>query len=486
MKKIEDIIEGLEFIESNVDQDLLINQITDDSRLVKPGSLFVANKGIGGDGHDYIASAIQNGASCIVYDDEEKGKSFDIPKVRFTDVSQIKWNLAKNFYDNPSEGIKLIGITGTNGKTTVAHLTYQLLKAMGMKVGLISTIDYRIGEKVIESTHTTPDVIKLNDIISDMKESNCDYVVMEVSSHAVDQGRIKGLSYDLAVFTNLTHDHIDYHGSFKDYINAKKKFFDGLEKSAISIVNHDEKHGSIMIQNSLAQNKTYGLKKMSDYKGKILSNGISGLEMLIDDTHVFMNLVGKFNAYNLMAVYAIASELSDDKQSILTYLSGLKAAEGRFDRIENKEKGITGIIDYAHTPDALQNVLQTINDLISPNAKIITVVGCGGDRDKSKRPKMAAIAQRLSDKLILTSDNPRSEKLEAIIADMKTGLVEESRAMVVDIGDRKKAIEMAVMMAQNKDIILIAGKGHEKYQIINGEKFPFDDKQILKSLFDKI
>lgn len=468
MKILEQILEGVAKPEEGV-PNLNVYGITDDSREVKSGYVFIATKGINSDGRDYIPQAIEAGACCIIYEGNlNREGPEEMVWIEVENAVLAKAKIASNFYDDPSSNIKLIGITGTNGKTTVASLIFDLIRAYGAKCGLISTIDYRINDQTYDTTHTTPGVIKLNQILSTMLEEACEFAVMEVSSHAVDQKRIEGLNFDLALFTNLSHDHLGYHGTYKNYINAKKTFFDELEKSAIAIVNTDDKNAAVMLQNSKAKNLTYGLRKFADYKAKILSNTIAGLEMQIDNHHVHFKLVGEFNAYNLLAVYAAARQYFDDEVNVLRIMSALQAAEGRFERIENKGKKITGIIDYAHTPDALENVLKTIFELKEPGSKIITVVGCGGDRDKLKRPKMAEIAEKYSDKLILTSDNPRSEDPAKIIEEMKVGIKDLRGKQTIDVLDRKKAIEMANMMAEQNDIILIAGKGHEKYQIIKG------------------
>lgn len=485
MKNLVDIFEGITLLSGDL-KDFAINGITDDSRSVKSGYLFIACKGIQSDGHDFIQQSLENGARCIVCDNPAKIEGFDkdVEILIVEDVNKVKAQIAKNYYDNPSAQMNLIGVTGTNGKTTVTSLLYDLFKRMGHSVGLISTIEYVIDGERYPSTHTTPDVLSLNRILSEMLAAECEYVFMEVSSHAVEQGRIVGLNFDYGIFTNLSHDHIAYHGSFKNYINAKKKFFDGLEKSAVAIVNIDDKNGNVMLQNCNGNRKSYGLRSFADVKGRVIANRIQGLEMNVNNHHVHFKLVGEFNAYNLLAVFALAKEVFDNEQEVLMNMSALNAASGRFERVENRKKNITGIIDYAHTPDALENVLKTIQALKMKQANVITVVGCGGDRDDSKRPKMAAIAERYSDKVILTSDNPRSEDPQDILDQMKVGLVGRSDVMVIDIVDRRKAIEMSIMMANEHDIILIAGKGHEKYQIIKGERFDFDDKQILKSFFD--
>ncbi|MFT4567387.1 MAG: UDP-N-acetylmuramoyl-L-alanyl-D-glutamate--2,6-diaminopimelate ligase [Saprospiraceae bacterium] len=374
----------------------------------------------------------------------------------------------------------MIGITGTNGKTTVATLLWQLFSKLGFKVGLISTVENKIGEEIIPSTHTTPDVINLNKLIARMRDAGCTYVFMEVSSHAIDQKRIAGIKYTGGVFTNMSHDHLDYHKTFKEYIWAKKKFFDSLPSDSFALVNEDDKRGEVMLQNTSAKKRTYALRNGASYKARIISNGVEGLQLKIDGYEAYFRLVGEFNAYNLLAVYGTAIELGFDSPEVLLHLSNITGAEGRFERIKVEGVGTIGIVDYAHTPDALENVLKTIAKVKSSNSKIITVVGCGGDRDAAKRPIMAQIAAQKSDRFIITSDNPRMENPEAILDDMEAGLNSEMKINMLRISDRAKAIQKAVSMASENDVILIAGKGHEKYQDINGVKTPFDDKQVLR------
>jgi UDP-N-acetylmuramoyl-L-alanyl-D-glutamate--2,6-diaminopimelate ligase len=386
--------------------------------------------------------------------------------------------MACNFYEHPSKQVKLVGVTGTNGKTTVATLLYKLFRAMNQHVGLISTVENRIDDNVLESTHTTPDAISLNALLAEMRDSGCDYVFMEVSSHAADQERIAGLDFDAAVFTNITHDHLDYHGTFQNYIYAKKKFFDHLPAHAFALVNTDDKRGQVMLQNTAAKKYSFSLKSMSDFKAKILENTMEGLLLEIDGKELHSRLVGDFNAYNLLAVYGAAVLLGEEKEEILKHISNLTAAEGRFDYVRNALSDVAGIVDYAHTPDALEKVLLTLQKLRG-NGRIITVVGCGGDRDKTKRPLMAKIACNYSEMTLFTADNPRSESADAIIADMETGIPLSAKSKVLIIPDRRQAIKAACRLAQRGDIILVAGKGHEKYQEVNGVKNPFDDKEEL-------
>jgi UDP-N-acetylmuramoyl-L-alanyl-D-glutamate--2,6-diaminopimelate ligase len=390
--------------------------------------------------------------------------------------------VAANFYDNPSQNLKLVGVTGTNGKTTIATLLYQLFRDLGYKCGLLSTVENQINGRIIPSTHTTPDQVELNRLLNEMVELGCDYCFMEVSSHAVAQHRIEGLVFAGGIFSNLTHDHLDYHKTFEAYLKAKKAFFDSLPKNAFALTNTDDRNGNVMLQNTKAYKKTYGLKNMADFKAKVLENQFGGLLLLIDNEEVWFKMVGSFNAYNLMAVFATAMLLDQDRSKVLTSLSKLSGAEGRFDYMISPSK-IIGIVDYAHTPDAVQNVLSTVKDIRKGNEKVITVLGCGGDRDKTKRPVMAKVACEWSDRVILTSDNPRTEDPAQIIKDMEAGIPAGVQRKSVSIIDRREAIKTACMLAQPGDIIVLAGKGHEKYQEINGVKNHFDDKEELLNQF---
>lgn len=467
-------------------RELEVVQIEIDSRRVKAQTLFVAIKGHQVDGHIFIAKAIEAGATVIVYDnDVDVQEQEDIVYIPVSNTSKYAGLIAHKFYDNPSYETQLIGVTGTNGKTSVVTLLYQAMTELGYKVGLISTVHNRIGDEVIDATHTTPDAINLNKLLADMVESGCDYVFMEVSSHAIDQQRISGLIFRVAAFTNISHDHLDYHDTFKEYIWTKKKFFDYLDKEATAISNIDDKRGEVMLQNTSATVKTLALRSAADYKAKIITDSIEGLHMIVDRQEVYFQLSGRFNAYNLLTVYAILKESGLPSDEILPVLSHLKGAEGRFEKIIHPITKTCAIVDYAHTPDALDNVLQTIKQTKSDAQKIITVVGCGGDRDKAKRPKMAQIAALLSSKVVLTSDNPRSEDPEMILDDMEEGLKDKKADHVLRIADRKQAIRTAIALANDRDIILVAGKGHEKYQEIKGEKFPFDDKEIIKAFMLK-
>jgi UDP-N-acetylmuramoyl-L-alanyl-D-glutamate--2,6-diaminopimelate ligase len=484
-KKLFEILDDNLLIQWVGDKNVAIRELQIDSRKVKSGDVYFAIKGHHSDGHDYIESAIKNGASVIVCEDLNFDFSKEKTIVQVKDSRDALATCAARYFDHPSEDLKLIGVTGTNGKTTVTTLLWQLFRSMGYKVGLISTVENRIGDEVIPSTHTTPDVVSLNRLLSEMRNEGCSYVFMEVSSHAIDQKRIKGVHYVGGVFTNMSHDHLDYHKTFKEYVWAKKKFFDSLPSDAFALVNVDDKRGEVMLQNTNASKLTYALKSAADYRAKILSNSIEGLQLKVDGQEAHFRLVGEFNAYNILSVYATARELGFDSIVVLQHLSDISGAEGRFENIKVEGVGKIGIVDYAHTPDALKNVLDTIAKVKSEESKIITVVGCGGDRDAAKRPKMAAIAARGSDTYILTSDNPRFESPEKILDDMEAGLDSEMKKGMLRITDRSQAIKTAVMIAGPKDIILIAGKGHEKYQEINGEKFPFDDKKVLQAAMSK-
>lgn len=455
-----------------------------DSRKVKAGTCFIAIKGSVSDGHQFINTAISNGASAIIC--EILPESLD-EKVQYTVVensSKAVGIMAHNFYGNSSEKLLLSGVTGTNGKTTIATLLFKLFSGLGYKCGLISTVQNQIDDKVLPSTHTTPDAVSLNKLIADMRHEGCTHVFMEVSSHAIHQHRVAGLQFVGGIFSNITHDHLDYHKTFDEYIKVKKQFFDSLPVSSFALSNADDKRGSIMLQNTRAKKYLYSLKTMADFKGKIIENSLLGLLLLIDDIEVHFRLIGAFNAYNLLAVYGAAVCLGENKQTVLQILSSLTGAEGRFDFIQSPNKKIVGIVDYAHTPDALLNVLATIKNLKQGEEKIITVVGCGGDRDKTKRPVMAEVACEYSDKIIFTSDNPRSENAERIIKDMEEGVPVIARKKYISIVDRKEAIKTAVNLAQREDIVLVAGKGHEKYQEINGVKYDFDDKQVLQEMLE--
>lgn len=460
-----------------------VDQIQFDSRKISNKTLFVAIRGTQTDGHQYINDVIERGAHVIVLENLPQNLVEHVSYIVVTHSAKALGIIASNFYGNPSSKLKLVGVTGTNGKTTVCTLLYKLFRELGYKVGLISTVENQINDVIIPSTHTTPDQIALNNLLNEMVAKGCDYCFMEVSSHAVAQYRIEGLTFSGAIFTNITHDHLDFHLTFSNYIKAKKAFFDGLTKQAFALTNIDDKNGEVMLQNTRAYKKTYGLKALADFKCKIIDNQFSGLHLDIEGNEVFFKMVGTFNAYNLLAVYAASMLLEQDKIKVLTILSRLSGAEGRFDYVISPNK-VIGIVDYAHTPDALRNVLSTIENIRNGNESIITIIGCGGDRDKTKRPVMAQTACDWSSKVILTSDNPRSEEPEQIIKDMQTGISPVNQRKVLSIIDRKEAIRTACHLAKPGDIILLAGKGHEKYQEIKGVKSYFDDKKILLDQFN--
>ncbi|MCI5080057.1 MAG: UDP-N-acetylmuramoyl-L-alanyl-D-glutamate--2,6-diaminopimelate ligase [Saprospiraceae bacterium] len=464
-------------------RDRLVRRIDFDSRKVEKGSLFVAVKGVQVDGHRFIQSAIDNGATTIVAERLPEKLEDHLTYIKVANSAEALGLLADAFYEQPSKQLQLVGVTGTNGKTTTVTLLHDLFTALGYKCGLLSTIQNKIGTELIEATHTTPDAVSINALLAEMVASGCSYAFMEVSSHAVDQKRIFGLHFAGGIFTNISHDHLDYHKTFKAYIEAKKGFFDQLGKKAFSLVNIDDRRGMVMVQNTASKVYRYGLKNMADFKGKIFENSLLGLQMELDGEDFFGRLIGRFNAYNLLAVYAAAVLLEQDKMEVLTALSGLRPAEGRFDAQFYEARKVTAVVDYAHTPDALENVLETIADINDGAGQIITVVGCGGDRDAAKRPKMAKIACQWSHQVILTSDNPRTEDPEAILKDMEAGLTPDQKPKTITISDRRQAIRTAVRLAKAGDIVLVAGKGHEKYQEINGVKYPFDDKEILKEEF---
>lgn len=482
MKYLSELLEGLAFTELQGSADVEITAVVFDSRKVVPGCLFVAVKGTAVDGHDFIEQAVTDGAAAIICE-ELPGHTANGGDFLMVQNSAVALGIvASNFYDNPSDQLKLVGVTGTNGKTTIATLLYKLFRELGYKCGLLSTVENQVNGKVVPATHTTPDPVALNSLLADMVAQGCDYCFMEVSSHAVAQHRIDGLTFAGGVFSNLTHDHLDYHKTFDAYLKAKKAFFDGLSKNAFALTNIDDKNGNVMLQNTKAHKKTYGLKNMADFKVKILENEFNGLLLNIDGEEVWFKLVGNFNAYNLLAVYGAASLLEQDKAKILIGLSKITGAEGRFDTMLSPNK-VIGIVDYAHTPDAVQNVLTTIHDLRKGTEQVITIIGCGGDRDRTKRPVMAAMACEWSDKVILTSDNPRSEDPAAIIKEMEAGVTGANKKKTLSIVDRREAIKTACHLAQPGDIILVAGKGHEKYQDINGVKNHFDDHEELMAQF---
>jgi len=483
MHILQDILYKVHLLEVVGATDIAVSSIAIDSRKVIKGTAFVAIKGVAQDGHDYISKAIELGAKVIVCENMPALLVDGITYIKVANTQEAVAYMAHQFYDAPSTKIKLVGVTGTNGKTTIATLLFKLFSELGYTCGLVSTVQNQIGDQIIPATHTTPDAVSLNELLNTMVDAGCTHVFMECSSHAVHQHRITGLVFTGALFSNITHDHLDYHKTFEAYIAAKKGFFDALPATAFAISNADDKRGAVMLQNSKAQKQYYALKSTADFKGKILENALTGLVMIVNDVEVHFRLIGEFNAYNLLAVYGAAVNLGIESSTALTTLSMLAGAEGRFDYvISNKQ--VIGIIDYAHTPDALENVLATIKKLRKGYESVITVVGCGGDRDKTKRPIMAQTACDLSDKVILTSDNPRTEDPAEIIADMEAGLNTAAKRKYISILDRKEAIKAAVEFAKPEDIVLVAGKGHEKYQDINGVKHPFDDKAILLAFFN--
>jgi UDP-N-acetylmuramoyl-L-alanyl-D-glutamate--2,6-diaminopimelate ligase len=479
--ELKDILYKVSLTSSFGDMSVDVKGICFDSRKVKPGFLFIAVKGTQSDGHEYIEKAIELGATAVVCERLPDPASDKIAFVSVKNSSQALGIIASNFFGNPSEKMKLTGVTGTNGKTTVATLLFKLFGALGHRSGLISTVENRIVDQVIPSTHTTPDPIQLNELLKRMLDEKCSHVFMEVSSHAIDQERIAGLKFVGALFTNITHDHLDYHLTFENYIKAKKKYFDELASDAFALVNADDKRGMVMLQNTRATKYSFGLKKMVDFKGKIITNSIEGLELELGGKTVWFKLIGDFNAYNLLAAYGAAVLLGEDSEEVLIKLSSLKGAVGRFELVLPGSKKIA-IVDYAHTPDALKNVLETIAQFRSGNEQVITVVGCGGNRDRTKRPLMASIACRLSDKVVFTSDNPRDEDPMQIIKEMQTGVMPTEARKTLIIADREEAIKTACMMAKEKDIILVAGKGHETYQEIKGVKHPFDDREVVERM----
>lgn len=485
MKNLSDILYRVQVTARAGKTDININDVQMDSRKVQKGSLFIAIKGAAVDGHHFIDRAIEQGAAAII-SEQPPAEHRNVTFIQTRNSAEAAGLIAHNFYDQPSRKIKLVGVTGTNGKTTIATLLYKLFTCLNYKCGLISTVENQIGGKVIPSTHTTPDAISLNALLKQMVDEECAYVFMEVSSHAVHQHRIAGLEFAGALFSNITHDHLDYHKTFEEYIKAKKAFFDNLPPTSFAITNLDDKRGNIMLQNTSAKKFGYSLKTVADFKGKILENTLAGLFMTINEQEVHFRLIGEFNAYNLLAVYAAAVCLGKDKNEILQCLSNTTGAEGRFDYLVSPREHVIGIVDYAHTPDALLNVLATIRKLKQGNEQVITVVGCGGDRDKTKRPIMAEVACEHSDKVIFTSDNPRTEEPEQILKDMEAGLNTAAKRKYISIADRKQAIKTAVTMAGKEDIVLIAGKGHEKYQEIKGVKHHFDDKEVLQEMFETL
>lgn len=465
--------------------DISINKIEFDSRNVAPGDAFVAIRGTQSDGHNYIDKAISQGATTIVCEWVPEVNAPNVTYVEVKSTSRALAHMASNFYGNPSQNLKLVGVTGTNGKTTIATLLYQLFKMAGYKTGLLSTVKIMVDDKEYKATHTTPDSITINKYLKEMEEAGAEFCFMEVSSHGIHQNRTEGLTFAGGIFTNLSHDHLDYHSNFAEYRDVKKMFFDHLPKSAFALTNVDDKNGLVMLQNTFAKKLTYALKSYADYKAQILESQLSGLLLKINEQEVWVKLIGTFNAYNLLAIYAAAVNLGLEPNEVLRLMSQLESVSGRFQYIIS-ESGVTAIVDYAHTPDALENVIKTIEDIRTRNEQLITVVGCGGDRDKTKRPIMANIASSMSDKAIFTSDNPRSEVPEDIIEDMEKGVEPQNYKKTIAVVDRRQAIKIACQLARPKDIILIAGKGHETYQEIKGVRHDFDDMETVKEILAQL
>jgi UDP-N-acetylmuramoyl-L-alanyl-D-glutamate--2,6-diaminopimelate ligase len=483
MMKLKDIFQTIPTLNENWDGETVVSKLSFDSREVDENTLFFAIVGHATDGHKYLQQVIDSGCKNIVIQDDITFVGINC--IRVKDSASALAIGAHNFYGKPSEKLTMVGVTGTNGKTTTTTLLHNLFLKLGYQVGLLSTVVNKVGTEEIPSTHTTPNPIALAELLSQMVAKGCSHVFMEVSSHALHQKRTAALNFDVAVFTNITHDHLDYHNTFLEYLNVKKSLFDNLSKEAFALVNIDDKNGPIMLQNTKATKASYALKTNSDFKGKVIENELTGLVLQVNGTEVYTQLIGEFNAYNLLAVYGVTQLLEMDSLEVLTAISQLKSVDGRFEFFKS-EKNITCIVDYAHTPDALENVLKTISTFKKEGNRIITLVGCGGDRDRTKRPKMAAIASRMSNQTILTSDNPRTESPSTILEEMEAGIAAENSAKNITLSDRKEAIKLAISLAQTNDILLIAGKGHEKYQEINGVKHPFDDLAIAKELFTKM
>ncbi|WP_294301056.1 UDP-N-acetylmuramoyl-L-alanyl-D-glutamate--2,6-diaminopimelate ligase [uncultured Chryseobacterium sp.] len=452
-----------------------------DSRKVTENSLYIAMRGTVVDGHSFIAASVEKGATAIVCEEFPEHTDESVTYVKVKDSSKALGQLASNFYGNPSEKLKLIGVTGTNGKTSVSTLLFDVFKNLGYDSALLSTVEIRIADQVIPATHTTPDVITINKILAQAVEEGCEFAFMEVSSHGIAQNRIEGLHFSIAGFTNLTHDHLDYHKTFDGYLKTKKRFFDELDTTAVAITNVDDKNGNVMLQNTKAVKKSYAMKTMADYHGKLLEVDFNGMLLNFNGKEFWTTLTGKFNVYNLLLVFGIASELGFEQEEILQAISQLKRVSGRFETFKS-DGGIFFIVDYAHTPDALENILDSINDIRTKNERLITVFGCGGDRDHAKRPEMGNIATKKSTLAIITSDNPRTEDPAAIIKEIEAGVEPQNFSKYTSIPDRKEAIKMAIKFAEPKDIVLVAGKGHENYQEINGIKHHFDDKETIKKL----
>ena len=478
---LEVLLNRIPVLEISGSKTLEISEIVFDSRKAVENSLYVALKGTVSDGHSFINAAIEKGAKAIVCEVLPENSKADITYIQVKDASKTLGQLASNFYGNPSEKLNLIGITGTNGKTSVTTLLFDIFKNLGFKSALISTVEYRIADEIIPSTHTTPDIVRLNQMLANAVEMGCEYAFMEVSSHGIHQNRTEGLNFKIAGFTNITHDHLDYHKTFSEYIKTKKRFFDELNPEAIAITNIDDKNGTVMLQNTKATQKTYALKTMADYHGRILEADFNGMLLNFGGKEFWTTLTGKFNVYNMLLAYAVAIESGFHEEDVLKAMSQLKRVKGRFETLKS-DSGIFFVIDYAHTPDALENILDSINDIRTKNERLITIFGCGGDRDQAKRPEMGKIATRKSTLAIITSDNPRTEDPAAIIKEIEAGVEPQNFSKYTSIPDRKEAMKMAIKFAEPKDIILVAGKGHEDYQEINGVKHHFDDKETIVTL----
>ncbi|SKB93197.1 UDP-N-acetylmuramoylalanyl-D-glutamate--2,6-diaminopimelate ligase [Sphingobacterium nematocida] len=481
---LKELLHAVPVIQVEGSLEVEITSVCFDSRKVDAGSLFVAVRGVHTDGHLFVDKVAAAGAVALVVEELPADMLDTVTYLLVNDSAYVLGLIAGNFYGNPSKDLKLVGVTGTNGKTTVATLLFNLFNHLGYQVGLLSTVENRIGDRVVTATHTTPDPVALNHLLREMVDEGCDYCFMEVSSHAVVQQRIAGLRFAGGIFTNITHDHLDFHKTFSNYIKAKKSFFDELDRYAFALTNIDDKNGAVMLQNTFSHRKTYGLQSMADFKAKVVESHFDGMLLQIDGHEVWVKLVGGFNAYNILAVYGAAILLEQETLKVLTALSEITGAEGRFETVRSA-KGIVGVVDYAHTPDAVENVLETIQQLRTGGQQIITVLGCGGDRDRTKRPEMAKVALKYSDKLIITSDNPRTEDPLAIIKEMEAGVPADKKKNTFSISDRREAIRAACHLASPGDIVLIAGKGHEKYQEINGVRHHFDDREELENTFNE-
>ncbi|EJL73792.1 UDP-N-acetylmuramoyl-L-alanyl-D-glutamate--2,6-diaminopimelate ligase [Chryseobacterium populi] len=479
---VTELLNRIPVLEIHGDNTREVSALVFDSRKVSENALYIAIRGTVVDGHSFIESSVEKGAKTIVCEEFPESLNENVTYIKVKDSSKALGHLASNFYGNPSQKLKLIGVTGTNGKTSVSTLLFDVFKNLGYNSALLSTVEIRIGEEIIPATHTTPDVITINQILAKAVESGCEFAFMEVSSHGISQNRIEGLHFKIAGFTNLTHDHLDYHKTFDDYLKTKKRFFEGLEDSAVAITNIDDKNGNVMLQNTKAKKISYALKTMADYHGRLLEVDFNGMLLNFNGKEFWTTLTGKFNVYNLLLVFGIASELGFEQDEILQAISKLKRVSGRFETFKS-DGGIFFIVDYAHTPDALENILDSINDIRTKNERLITVFGCGGDRDHSKRPEMGNIATKKSTLAIITSDNPRTEDPAQIIKEIEAGVEPQNFSKYTSIPDRKEAIKMAIKFAEPKDIVLVAGKGHENYQEINGVKHHFDDKEVINELW---